>query len=683
MTATAAFAPAPEGRAAAGSAAYHPAIDGLRAVAVAAVVLYHGEGNYLPGGFLGVDTFFVISGFLITSLLVREWAGTGGVDLRAFWGRRVRRLFPALALLLVAVAVYALVVAPAVTRRSLRWDGLATLGYVANWRLVLSHQGYFEQLAGASPLRHAWSLAVEEQWYLLWPIAAAVALRRWGRRPGVLLGAVLALALVSAGEMAWLAQGAGDTSRAYYGTDTRAQALLVGAGLALVLRRWPLVAAGSRRRVARARTGGLLGLAVGVGLFVLVDDQQRWMYRGGFLLCALAWAEVVAACLAETGGPVGWLLSRRPLVALGRISYGLYLWHWPVIVVASPARTGWSGWPLLAVQVAVTLALAAASFVLVEQPVRTGGWRRAWKWRPGTAVAGAAGVLVIALVAATAGAPAPPPARAVGGDAVAPQGAGSQAPVSVLEQPEPPGLAPPSARPGPGSPSPAPPGQPVRTMVLGDSVAFDVVFGAPRVAGVELLTRAIPGCGVLPVEVQVADRRILSSDQCPRWLDEWRLAASEGPDVALVFLGAWEVFDPYVGGERLAVGSPRWASYVDHQLEQGIEALADGTSTRIGLATVPCFATSDPVLGIRSGERAERRRTEAVDRVVRTVAARHPGRVALVDWAGFVCPNGNDRGPIDGVVVRPDGMHPDAPADRIVWTWLAPIVLAMAHRPML
>ena len=662
---------------------YHPAIDGLRAVAVAAVVLYHGEGQPLPGGFMGVDAFLVISGFLITSLLLQEWATSGWVDLRAFWGRRVRRLFPALALLLVAVAVYALVAAPDLSRRSLRWDGLATLGYVANWRLVFSHQGYFEQLAGASPLRHAWSLAVEEQWYLLWPMVSAMALHRWGRDLVRLAWVVAGLALASAVEMAWLARGTGDTSRAYYGTDARAQALLVGAGLALVLRRWPLVAARSGRRVALARTAGLVGLSVGLALFASVDDQQRWMYRGGFLLCALAWAAVVVACLREAGGAVGWLLSRRPLVALGRISYGVYLWHWPVIVVLTPARTGWGGWPLLALQAAVTLGLAAASFVLVEQPVRTGGWRRVWQWRPSLAVAGASGLVVVALIVSTVGAPAPPPARAVGGEAVAPGQGGSRALIAVGGGLDPPGLAPPASVPMPGAPPPVSSRRAVKTTVLGDSVGFDVVFAASPVKGLRLFTRAIPGCGVLPVELQVGDRRLLPSDQCPHWLDEWRVAAREQPDVALVFLGAWEVFDPYVDGERLAVGSPGWESYVEGQLERGVATLARGTRTRIGLATVPCFATTEPVLGIDSEERSQRRRTDAVDGVVRKVAARHPGRVALLDWAGFVCPHGRDRRTIDGVVVRPDGMHPDVLGDRIVWTWLSPIVLAMAHRPVL
>lgn len=491
------------------------------------------------------------------------------------------------------------------------------------------------------------------------------------------------LALASAVEMAWLARGTGDTSRAYYGTDARSQALLVGAGLALVLRRWPLVAERSGRRVARARASGLVGLSVGLVLFVLVDDQQRWMYRGGFLLCALAWAAVVVACLREAGGPVGWALSRRSLVALGRVSYGVYLWHWPVIVVLTPARTGWSGWPLLALQVVVTLGLAWASLVLVEQPVRTGSWRRVWQWRPTLALAGAAGLVVVALVVSTVGAPVPPPARAVGGEAVAPGKDGYRAPIAVGAGLDPPGLGPPAGRPITGAPPPRENGGVVKTTVLGDSVGFDVVYAASPVKGLRLQTRAIPGCGVLPVELQVGDRRLLPSEECPHWLDEWRLAAHEQPDVALVFLGAWEVFDPYVDGQRLAVGSPAWVRYVEGQLERGIATLARGTRTRIGLATVPCFATTQPVLGIESGERAQRRRTSAVDGVVRRVVTHHPGRVALVDWAGFVCPHGRDRRTIDGVVVRPDGMHPDVPGDRIVWTWLAPIVLAMSHRPVL
>ncbi|MCU1353208.1 MAG: hypothetical protein JWM05_2417, partial [Acidimicrobiales bacterium] len=435
---------------------YQPALDGLRAVAVSAVVLYHGGVSWGRGGFLGVDVFFVISGFLITTLLVEEWRATGRIALGEFWARRVRRLLPALALVLVAVAAYAALLAPDVTRRALRADGLATLFYVANWRLVLSHQSYFEQLAGPSPLLHTWSLAVEEQWYLVWPLlVAAVAAvghrvgdrrgalafeRATGRGPrpsrlahgpedgrgapadppagpaaagpqrrgpgglGWCAGAALAAAAASGVWMARLVPVGGDTSRAYYGTDTRVQALLVGAALAFALQRWPIGGRAATRLVGGL---GVLGFVGGVVLIVAVDDRTRWMYHGGFALCALCWGAVTAASLAVVGGPMSRVLAVRPLVALGRISYGVYLWNWPAVVVLTPERTGLGAGPLFALRVATTLAAAALSYRLVERPIRAGQLTRLRWWRPRPVALGAVALTALLLVVATIGAPAP------------------------------------------------------------------------------------------------------------------------------------------------------------------------------------------------------------------------------------------------------------------------------------
>jgi peptidoglycan/LPS O-acetylase OafA/YrhL len=214
---------------------YQPALDGLRAVAVLAVMLYHGQVAWVRGGWLGVDLFFVLSGYLITSLLLAEWATSGGIDLKGFWSRRARRLLPALFTTLAAVAAYGAFLAPPDTLARLRWDGLATLGYVANWRLLASHQSYFEQFADPSPLRHMWSLGIEEQYYLLWPLLLLGALRLARGRPRPLLWGTLVAALASALAMAALYRPGGDPSRVYYGTDTRAHTLLVGCLLALVL----------------------------------------------------------------------------------------------------------------------------------------------------------------------------------------------------------------------------------------------------------------------------------------------------------------------------------------------------------------------------------------------------------------------------------------------------------------
>ena len=236
---------------------HQPALDGLRGVAVVAVLLYHGGVSAAGGGFLGVDVFFALSGFLITSLLLAERASTGRIDLKAFWGRRARRLLPALLVVLVFVAVYAAVFARPGELDRIRQDGLSTLLYLANWRMIFGGQSYFESFEAPSPLRHTWSLGIEEQWYLVWPLVVALVLAWWrgaGRRALGVMCAVLAAA--SAVAMAVLASGADDPSRAYYGTDARAQGLLLGALLAVVPLRsgrcgGPGIAVGGRPRGGR------------------------------------------------------------------------------------------------------------------------------------------------------------------------------------------------------------------------------------------------------------------------------------------------------------------------------------------------------------------------------------------------------------------------------------------------
>ena len=228
--------------------AYMPALDGIRALAVAAVLLYHGEVSWAQGGYLGVDAFFVLSGFLITSLLLAEWRGEGRIALSAFWARRARRLLPALFLVLAGVAVYGAVVAAPVELDQLRRDGLSALGYVANWGQIFSHQSYFQSFAAPSPLRHTWSLAIEEQFYLVWPLLVAGVLR-WRRGSFRSLTMITgALLVASATWMVLLYTPGADPTRVYYGTDTRAQSLLMGALLALVLarRRRPMGDAATR-----------------------------------------------------------------------------------------------------------------------------------------------------------------------------------------------------------------------------------------------------------------------------------------------------------------------------------------------------------------------------------------------------------------------------------------------------
>ncbi|MBA2281407.1 MAG: acyltransferase, partial [Acidimicrobiia bacterium] len=341
---------------------HQPALDGLRGVAVLAVIAFHLWPDLLPGGFLGVDTFFVVSGYLITGLLLAEHRASGGIDLRAFWLRRARRLLPALFVLLSVVAAAAAAWWPAQDLARVRGDALAGLGYVANWHALAGGDGYFDSVRGPSPLGHLWSLAIEEQFYVVWPLVLLAVLRR---RSGAGARAARSVAVVAAAgivaSVAALVLLRGDLDRAYYGTDTRLHALLVGALLATVL---PIGAAGRRVRPGLA-TAALVASAAS---WFLVDETAAWLFTVGLPLHAALTALVIAGAVG--GGKAPAVLTHAWTVAVGRVSYGLYLWHWPVIVVLTPGRTGLGGAGLLTLRAAVTVGLTVLSYRFVEQPVR-------------------------------------------------------------------------------------------------------------------------------------------------------------------------------------------------------------------------------------------------------------------------------------------------------------------------
>ena len=353
-----------------------PGLDGLRALAVIAVLFYH-AGPYLPGGFLGVESFFVLSGFLITALLLAEWQQRGRIDLTAFWLRRARRLLPALFLVLAGTLALAAVLLPG-ELPMVRADALAALGYVMNWHLVLSQQPYFDPLVRPPLLQHLWSLAVEEQFYLLWPLLFSIGMR-YGRAAGLLI-ATLAAAGASSALMLLLYQPGGDPSRIYYGTDTRAAGILLGAALALVWTPWRTPATTRRGLGVLLDSAGVLGLGGLIAGTIWVSEQHALLYRGGFALIAIATLMVIAAATHPRARVVPGLLSWQPLRWIGLRSYGLYLWHWPVFQLTRPyLDVPFDGWALLVLRLAIVVALAALSYRYIELPIRHGALVRAWR----------------------------------------------------------------------------------------------------------------------------------------------------------------------------------------------------------------------------------------------------------------------------------------------------------------
>jgi peptidoglycan/LPS O-acetylase OafA/YrhL len=363
-----------------------PGLDGLRAIAVLGVVLYHLDVPWMPGGFLGVDVFFVLSGFLITTLVIEEIERTGRLGLRDFYLRRARRLLPALLVLLAVLSLLSLLVLPE-ERAELRRDVGAALLYVSNWSYVFTEQSYFEAVGRPPLLQHLWSLAVEEQFYLLWPAIIVVAMAAGRRR--VRLVALIA-AVVSTVWMAVLAvvQGyplSADPSRAYFGTDTHAMGLLLGAGLATCWAPWRVwrtqqswfESARPMRQRAGTAAVDLVGVAALGGLlwtFLSVGEFSPLLYRGGFLALAGCTALLVAA-VAHPAGLLGRVLGVQPLRYLGERSYGIYLWHWPIALVTRPGfELPFGGWLAFVLRLALVLGAAELSYRYVERPIRAGAF---------------------------------------------------------------------------------------------------------------------------------------------------------------------------------------------------------------------------------------------------------------------------------------------------------------------
>jgi peptidoglycan/LPS O-acetylase OafA/YrhL len=634
------------------TAGYRPYLDGLRAVAVGGVIVYHLDRLWLPGGFLGVDLFFVLSGYLITTLLVGEHRRTGRLDLPAFWSRRVRRLLPALLVLLLVISVVTLIGGDELTAASARGDMLATLFYVANWRFILTDQSYFNQFMAPSPVRHAWSLAIEEQFYLFWPLVTSLVLARLGSR--ALAAVALVASVASIGAMWLLFDASADPSRAYYGTDARIYELLIGALLAMAL-----ASSGRDRLLAAARPLAVPCLVVVLAAMWLLPDNISLYYHGGGPAFVLVGAVLIAGL--EGGSQLTRLLALKPIVLIGLISYGLYLWHWPVTLFVGQ-QMGPTSAPLAAATVVLaTLALAAISYAVVERPIRRGGRIGSLRLNPRrllVVVPASSAVVALAIVLATS-------TRAI--PAWAGQGG---SPIAVEVQP------------GGGSES----GPGLILGVVGDSVMVSAEPGLrseARSRGWTLVEAAFAGCpvGYLP---------LFDALGVPSPFNERCTAVQAAHDTLLAAhpdLIVWHDLQSVlsrraVDGQLLVAGSSGWTQDLLAEWEKVLDRLT-ASGARVAIVLPPL--RSQDVAGCAGSVRPDRcAEVQAQDSIIRTATElfwshiKDRGDVQLVRIDQVLCPSGYPcPATIDGIDVREsewDQTHfTEAGAE-----WIAPRLLDLS-----
>jgi peptidoglycan/LPS O-acetylase OafA/YrhL len=674
-----------------GHLSYAPGLDGVRAVAVTAVVIYHLGATWLPGGFLGVDVFFVLSGFLITSILLTEFGNRGRIDVKNFYLRRARRLLPALFTMLAGI-----VLVTAITTRGelhrLRGDVVAALTYCTNWTQIIWNRSYFAQLDRPSLLQHLWSLAVEEQFYLVWPLILVVYLmsrRRW-------LSFAVTVALIAASTvwMAVLYQPGTDPKRVYYGTDTHIAPMLVGAALAivLVLRRQAGRAESGARSRASVDGAALVGLLVLVWGVTSIDYYSSGLYRGGYLLISLGTLAVVLAAATPrtlTARVLGW----APLVWIGKRSYAIYLWHWPILMLTRPkVDVPLHGPVLIVLQVAAVLIASDLSFRYLERPIRKYGFLAFLR---GTTPKGsrsrqrrrsrisAVTAMVVAAVAVTL-------VTAPGAPAGIQVDSSHKRQTIHIAAPTPP-VSTPMSTPTQGhsastspshsvAPPPPPFARPVRVSFFGDSQGMTLLINKPNGLAGSLTTSdsTVEGCGVLlgTIQSRVGFSRDLNSD-CGNWQELWKEHAQQNkPQIAAVELGAWDVFDDTVNGKKLSFGSPGWDAYYEKQLEKGIKILTDA-GAQVALIGIPCYrpiaAGGLPLLP----ERGYDDRTRHVTTLLEAAAAKDPQRVFMVNPPKQFC-----HGPIStDVNYRWDGTHFYIPGAALMFEAITPQLLAIPQPP--
>ena len=637
---------------------YVGALDGVRALAVAAVVLYHGGVTAVRGGFLGVDVFFVLSGFLITSLLLRELERDNRLRFGRFYERRARRLLPGLVVLVVLVAVYASVAVPGGSLPSLPGQIVGTMAYVGNWTLIASHATYFTQGLPPSPLQHTWSLAIEEQFYLVWP-ALLVGLRLLTRRRAALGAICVAGSIACASFTAVRYEQGASVNALYFATQTHATTMLLGAALACAVLS-PTgtgsqgagafrAAPSSWRRACGA--GGVLAWALVVAAILTIAGTGSALYRGGYVAFGAVVAAAIGATVLVPDGIAARALSLAPVAFVGRISYGIYLYHFPLFLWLDHAHTGLAGPALLFVRLAVTLAVATASYVAIEQPIRE---RRLLTGLRGLAAAVSAYVLVGALAfSSTAGAAAIPFA-----DRIA-----RWDPVHV-----------------------APAGTTATVLLVGDSMAQTLGGGLNNpflgAAHVFVTVNGNPRCSLVGGRMQVKDFRFDSPRKCnansPRgWPTRWARTVLHRRPALSMMLFRLDVVDHRLGGRWQHMGDPEFDCALRARLLLLASVLAV-TGRPVVFLTSPYYDTGEQPNGASWAE-DDPSRVRAYNGLLAGVAREFPDVIHVVDLGAMLSPGGRYTRTIGSTVVRwVDGVHLTYGGDSYLVPRLLPVIERLA-----
>ena len=653
---------------------YEPSLDGIRAFSVIAVMLYHANIAWLPGGFLGVEVFFVVSGFLITSLLIEERESAQRIDLKQFWIRRARRLLPALVVMLSATAVCVAFYAPD-SAPDFRRDVLSSLSYFSNWWQIFAVDTPYFAASSLPVLRHLWSLAVEEQWYLIWPLLFTVVFGAKWMRPkisGALLVACSGAIMITTA-LRFVEDNETRTNFLYLSTFTRSSGLLLGAAVAMLWRPWRKTP--TRLLLVRSLFADALAIVsivvIGV-LMATVHVADARLYQGGLAATTIASAVIIAVVMRPNGLFVQKFFSQELFVEIGRRSYGLYLWHWPIFVITHARDSG----NRLAVALALTVIINEFVYQFVETPTRQGALGKWWRNRPQlSAVHRRLPILIAAAVVASLGITGVKvvgiEARDLSIDTSTANGIFS-VPTTVASA---------SSLPAASTTTTTIAKLPRKLVIVGDSQAHSLAVNKPL--GIEktfvITNGSIDGCGIYDRGVGVGGtngnfRRNFAN--CVGFEKKWAKSATKArADVALVVIGAWEVLDLKINGFTFAFNTSLADTMFRTQMKRGIDALR-ATGATVALLEVACMRPVDskggPVPALP--QRGDDARTRHLNDLLREIAAPEDDGVFFVSGPKEWC---SDPKISTSLSYRWDGVHAYKPGAKLIFETIASSVLRL------